>query len=147
LIAVLVLQALAAQDTETGLVYLEEALNLAMPEGYIQTFNEAGEALVSLLKEAAQRGIHTSYVGEILNSFGDGDRVVTIATANLVEPLSQREMEVLRLLIAGLSNREIAEKLVVSTGTVKTHIHNIYGKLEVHNRTQAATRAKELNLV
>ncbi len=147
LIAVLILQALAAEDTEAGLIYLKEALDLAMPEGFIQTFNEAGEALVPLLREAAQRGIHTNYIGGILNTFGEADRSAALATATLVEPLSQRELEVLRLVCAGLSNREIAEKLFVSTGTVKTHIHNIYGKLEVGNRTQAATRARELNLV
>jgi LuxR family maltose regulon positive regulatory protein len=147
LIAALVLGALAAEDRETGIGYLEAALDLAMPERFIQTFSEAGVALVPLLKEAAQRGIHTSYVGEILNTFGVGDRGAALATTSLVEPLSQRELEVLRLVAAGLSNREIAEKLFVSTGTVKTHIHNIYGKLEVANRTQAATRARELNLV
>ena len=69
------------------------------------------------------------------------------ATLPLVEPLSERELEVLRLVSAGLSNREIAEKLVISKGTAKSHVHNICGKLGVRNRTEAASRAKVLGLV
>ena len=65
----------------------------------------------------------------------------------LVEPLSKRELEVLRLVTAGLTNREIAENLYLSTGTIKTHVHNICGKLGVRNRTEAATRAVELKMV
>ena len=65
----------------------------------------------------------------------------------LAEPLSEREIEVLRLVVAGLSNREIARQLVFTTGTAKTHIHNICGKLRVRNRTEAAMRARELGLV
>ena len=147
MIAVRVLQALAAEEIEEGLKFLGEALRLAQPEGFIRTFSEAGDALVPLLQEAAQRGMKTEYVGKILKAIGDGDKKAAMASSALVEPLSERELEVLRLLAAGLSNREIAQKLIISTGTVKTHIHNIYGKLEVHNRTQAATRARELNLV
>jgi ATP/maltotriose-dependent transcriptional regulator MalT len=67
--------------------------------------------------------------------------------AVLIEPLTDRELEVLRLVVAGLSNREIAEQLVVSPGTAKTHIHHICGKLGVRNRTEAAVRARELHLV
>jgi DNA-binding NarL/FixJ family response regulator len=78
-------------------------------------------------------------------------RVSSLVTANrpevLPEPLSEREIEVLRLVTAGLSNREIAAQLVVSPGTAKTHIHNICGKLGVRNRTEAAMRARELGLV
>jgi ATP/maltotriose-dependent transcriptional regulator MalT len=65
----------------------------------------------------------------------------------LIEPLSDRELEVLGLIAAGLSNREIAQELVVATSTVKTHINNIYRKLDVLRRTQAVARAKELNLL
>ena len=64
-----------------------------------------------------------------------------------MEPLSQRELEVLRLIAAGLSNREIAEELVVAISTVKTHIRNIYGKLDVSSRTQALVKARELKLI
>ena len=83
------------------------------------------------------------YVGQILSAYAAG----TKSTLPLVEPLSERELEVLRLITAGLSNREIAEKLIISTGTAKTHVHNVCGKLGVRNRTEAATRAKELGLV
>jgi DNA-binding NarL/FixJ family response regulator len=86
-----------------------------------------------------------AYVGAVLNGFDD--RSKKIAPLPLVEPLSKREIEVLRLVTAGLSNREIAEKLYLSPGTIKTHVHNICGKLGVRNRTEAASRARELNLV
>ena len=65
----------------------------------------------------------------------------------LIEPLSQRELEVLRLIAAGLSNREIAQELVIAIGTVKRHINNIYGKLGVHRRTEAVARARDLGLI
>ena len=85
------------------------------------------------------------YVGEILAVIGKTAK--TSLTSELVEPLSEREIEVLRLLVAGLSNREIAGKLVLSLGTVKTHIHNIYGKLGVRNRAEAIARTRELELL
>jgi DNA-binding NarL/FixJ family response regulator len=72
--------------------------------------------------------------------------LATTSSEVLPEPLSEREIEVLRLVVVGLSNQEIAERLVISEGTAKTHIHNVYGKLGVHNRTEAAMRARELNL-
>ena len=93
------------------------------------------------------RGILPEYVGQILAAIKGGQKKVVSQASSLVEPLSERELEVLRLVAAGLSNREIAEKLVISPGTAKTHIHNLCGKLGVRNRTEAATKAKELNLV
>jgi ATP/maltotriose-dependent transcriptional regulator MalT len=69
------------------------------------------------------------------------------ADAQLIEPLTERELEVLRLLVVGLPNKEIAGTLVIAVGTVKAHLKHIYGKLDVHNRTEAARRARELNLV
>ena len=98
-----------------------------------------------LLKEVSEQGIMPGYIGQILEACIDGRK--ESAAAALVEPLSERELEVLRLVSAGLSNREIAEKLVISKATVKSHIHNICGKLGVRNRTEAATRAKVLGLV
>jgi LuxR family maltose regulon positive regulatory protein len=85
-------------------------------------------------------------VGQILDVLQNesGDK---FQNNRLVEPLSERELQVLRLIVAGLSNRQIAQDLVISLGTAKTHIHNIYGKLDVSSRAQAIARAREFNLV
>ena len=147
LVAVCVLQALAAKTPESALEFLVEALQLAQPEGYIRTFSDTGEALIPLLQHAAQRGVTPEYVGQILSAFGQKIKSPNADQSALVEPLSAREIEVLRLVAAGFSNREIAVKLFVSPGTAKTHIHNLCGKLGVRNRTEAAMRAKELGLV
>lgn len=146
-IAVRVLQALAAETTRTAVEYLADALRMAQPEGFIRTFADAGEQLTPLLQEAALRGILPNYVGQILSAIGKVHKRVMLEQSPLAETLSERELEVLRLAAAGLSNREIAAKLVVSPGTAKTHIHNICNKLGVRNRLEAAMRAKELNLV
>ena len=128
---------------EMALEILAEGLKLSQPEGFIRSYVDAGAGLIPLLRESARRGIMPDYVGQILNAYDDGKK----ASLPLVEPLSERELEVLRLVTAGMSNREIAEKLFISTGTAKTHVHNICGKLGVRNRTEAAMRAKELNMV
>lgn len=145
LVAVLVLRALAARMPEEGLGFLTEALRIAQPEGYIRTFADAGPALKPLLLEAALRGVMPDYVGRLLVAIEE--KKAAPAQSRLIESLSEREIEVLRLVAAGLSNREIANKLVISSGTAKTHIHNICSKLDVQNRTQAVLRAKELALV
>ncbi len=123
-----------------------DAINLAQPEGFIRAFVDAGQPLTPALEEAARQGITPAYVGKILAALGAGKKTGS-PQKSLVEPLGGREIEVLRLVAAGLSNREIAEKLVVSPGTAKTHIHNLCGKLEVRNRTEAAMKARELRLV
>jgi len=150
LIGSLVLQAIALQaKPDQALAALERALSLAEPEGYVRTFVDAGAPMAALLRIAASRGIAAApgvaqdYVGKLLAAFGE----VASPSAPLIEPLSERELEVLRLLAAGLSNREIAAELFLAVGTVKKHTSNIYGKLNVHKRTQAVARAKELGLV
>jgi len=147
LIAVRVLQSALAEKQEEALEFLIEALKRAKDGGFIRLFVEAGEKLIPLLREAARRGVSPDYIGRILAAMADQADVTRTVPGSLIEPLSERELEVLRLVTAGLSNREIAEKLVISTGTAKTHVHNLCGKLGVSNRTEAAMRAKELNLV
>jgi LuxR family maltose regulon positive regulatory protein len=146
-IAIRVLQALAAGTVETALEYLGDALHLGQTEGFIRAFADAGEPLIPLLQEAALRGVLPEYVGQILSAMREAHHAPVATQSLLEEPLSEREIEVLRLVTAGLSNREIAEKLIISTGTAKTHVHNIYGKLGVRNRTEAARRATELKLI
>jgi LuxR family maltose regulon positive regulatory protein len=143
IVAICALQAQAAETEEEALKILAEGLKLSQPEGFIRSYVEAGTGLIPLLQESARRGIMPDYIGQILSAFHANAKLAL----PLVEPLSERELEVLRLMTAGLSNREIAEKLVISTGTAKTHAHNVCGKLGVRNRTEAASRAKELELV
>jgi LuxR family maltose regulon positive regulatory protein len=147
MLVVRILQSLAAKAGDESTQFIAEALRMGQPEGFIHSFVEASSAIIPLLQEAARRGIAPNYVGQILSAMGIERRKETPAQVNLIEPLSGREMEVLRLVTAGLSNREIALKLVISPGTAKTHIHNLCGKLGARNRTEAAMRAKELRLV
>jgi LuxR family maltose regulon positive regulatory protein len=147
LIVIRILQSLAAEEQVAAVAALGEALKASQAEGYLRAYVDAGPALVPLLRESARRGVAPEYIGQILDAFGEGRKKVAAPAMPLVEALSERELEVLRLVAAGLSNREIARQLVISPGTAKTHIHNICGKLEVRNRTGAAMRAKELNLV
>jgi LuxR family maltose regulon positive regulatory protein len=146
-VAIRILQSLAAGSQAEALETLEEALRASQAEGYIRAYADAGNPLVPLLQEAARRGILPEYVGQILDGLGLGRSQALALTQPQNEPLSTRELEVLRLVTAGLSNREIANQLIISAGTAKTHIHNICGKLGVRNRTEAAMRAKDLNLV
>jgi LuxR family maltose regulon positive regulatory protein len=145
---ILMLQALAQHaqgDIQAALVPLERALTQAEPEGYVRLFADAGPPMVALLQAAAQRGISPKYVRRILGAFGQAeDR--TPATQPIPEPLSERELEVLRLLRSELSGPEIARQLMVSLNTFQTHTRNIYSKLGVNNRQAAIRRAEELDL-
>lgn len=150
LIAALSLQAVAASTSEHALEHLLQALELAKPHGFIRTFVEAGPQMVPLLQEAARAVLWPGYVGEILAAFPskiDSREKLFVSGDLILEMLSNRELEVLRLLAAGLSNRQIALQLVLSLGTVKSHLHNIYSKLEARNRAQAVDRARELELI
>jgi LuxR family maltose regulon positive regulatory protein len=145
LITVRILQSMAANSHNLAMDYLEDALQIGAPDGYVRTFIDAGTSLVPILRQAAQRG-RFDYAGQILSHLGDVLSISGSKKSILAEPLSERELEVLRLVTAGLSNREIGRQLFISPGTAKTHIHNLCGKLGVRNRTEAATRAKELSL-
>ena len=148
-IEILVLQALAHQmqgDIPLALVPLERALMLAEPEGYIRLFVDEGAPMAILLEKAAQRGIIPTYTRQLLSAFSKaGDR--TSVKQQLTEPLSERELDVLRLLGTDLNGPEIARELMVSLNTMRTHTKNIYDKLGVNNRRAAVHRAEELDLL
>jgi LuxR family maltose regulon positive regulatory protein len=126
---------------------LEHALRLAEPEGYVRRFADLGLPMARLLQEARTRQVMPDYVETLLEAFGAEVSLPEPFGGALPEPLTDREQEVLELMAAGLTNREIAEQLVISPGTVKKHTGNIYGKLDVGSRTEAAARARELDLL
>jgi LuxR family transcriptional regulator, maltose regulon positive regulatory protein len=146
-ISVLLALAHAAQrDISLALASLGRALTLAGPEGYVRIFVDEGEPMRSLLREAESRNIQVKYVSKLLAAFGEADYRLPFSPA-LPEQLSRREIEILRLIKSGLSNRLIAKALTVEESTIKTHINNLYGKLGVQSRTQAIGRAAELSLL
>jgi LuxR family maltose regulon positive regulatory protein len=153
LLRLLIWQALAyygLKQEALALVPLNRALSMAMPEGYIRTFIQEGPRLVPLLEQARQIGIYPEYVSQLLALIeGDSGRPPAreAGSSELVEPLSEREMDVLKLLAQGCSDKKIAESLVIARETVHKHLKNIYGKLDVHSRTEAISRARELNLL
>jgi LuxR family maltose regulon positive regulatory protein len=153
-IEILVLQALAHRaqgHVATGLGPLERALTLAEPEGYVRTFVDEGEPMRDLLRHAVAAGISGAYARRLLSAFEERTHAAAVpraaAGAGLIEPLTAREVEVLRLVAAGMRNQEIAGQLVISLPTVKRHIANAYGKLGVGHRTEAVARAHELGLL
>lgn len=133
----------AARDT------LREALNMAEPLGHIRTFADHGPSLATLLSRVrSSGGVSRSYVDRLIAACGAAPPSETASlVAERASPLSQRELEVLRHIQDGLSNREIAEALFVTVGTVKRHTNSIYSKLDVGSRTQALARARTLNLL
>jgi LuxR family maltose regulon positive regulatory protein len=147
-IKILTLQALAykAQDDEARAVAtLERSLKLAEPEGYVRTFLDEGAPMATLLRRAVTKGISPGYASRLLEAFGTP--VETLPAGALPEPLSERELEVLRLIASGMSNAEISRTLFVALSTVKKHINNIYRKLGTNSRTRAVACARKLNLL
>jgi LuxR family maltose regulon positive regulatory protein len=159
-----VLKALAFQalgDEIQAMGALERALSLAQPQGYVRLFVDAGPEMGLLLRRALSRGIAPEYVRELLAVFDRESLGFQVSCfepvsapvvqpgpeTQLIEPLSEREIEVLRLLTTGLSSTEIAEELVISANTVRFHTKNIYGKLGVHRRSDAVDRARGLGLL
>jgi LuxR family transcriptional regulator, maltose regulon positive regulatory protein len=140
-----------AGDGDRALEALAEALSLAESGGYIRIFLDEGEPMARLLRQAASRGLAPVYVAKLLQASGEPatlKREVRPSYAHsLIEPLSDRELEVLRLLASGLSNPEIASQLYIAVSTVRTHCKNIYGKLGVRRRWDAVQRAQELGLI
>lgn len=168
LVEVLCLQALAFQakgEMDNALSMLGRALKHGRTEGYVRTFIDEGAPAMRLLKQAVHRGIEPEYATRLLaamKSKEGGDQRLIKASASgtlspprgiagfepgLMEQLSERELEVLKLVAQGLSNPEIGARLVISLSTVKGHTANIYGKLGVNSRTQAVAKARELNIL
>jgi LuxR family maltose regulon positive regulatory protein len=122
---------------------------LAEPEGYISMFVSEGLPMARLLYAAAERKITPAYISCLLAAFPIFQEASRQGeyTPPLIEALSAREREVLQLLEQGLSNREVAERLVISLSTVKAHTASIFAKLDVHSRTRAVTRARDLGVI
>jgi LuxR family maltose regulon positive regulatory protein len=148
-IEILVLQALAHQalaDIPAALGVLDRAVTLAEPEGYVRIFADAGLPMTSLLRAAAKQGAKRDYVRRLLAATS-GIEPSRPTEQALIEPLSERELDVLRLLGSELDGPAIARELMVSLNTMRTHTKNIYAKLAVTNRRAAVRRAAELNLL
>lgn len=150
------LEALALRGqgrTAEALAVLRRVLAQAEPEGYARVFLDLGAPMASLLREAlaeaaGSHDISPDYIRRLLQAFdAEGPAGGPAPVAALPEPLSERELEVLRLIVAGYSNPEIAAKLYLALSTVKTHVNNLYGKLGVSNRAEAVARANSLKLL
>ena len=152
---VMVLQAVALQahsDQDNALQVLGDALALAEPGGFVRIFIDEGMPMNRLLSEAIAQRIMPDYTGKLLTVFEadtqkSEEKSYLPSAQPLIEPLSQRELEVLQLIAQGLSNREISERLFLALDTVKGHNRRIYGKLQVQRRTEAVARAQELGLL
>lgn len=157
LIKVLALQAIlydAEDDEPAALKQLEKAIELAQPGSFVRLFLDLGPPMGRLLRLLHGKGVYSDYILEILAAYEEDRRPPTAgngrppsAVGGRLEPLTPREMEVLELLTQRLTNKEIAARLVISLGTVKTHTLSIYAKLDVHGRRQAVIKARELGLV
>ncbi|MBA3871214.1 MAG: helix-turn-helix transcriptional regulator [Anaerolineae bacterium] len=152
IIEILVLQALAYEaqgNLPPALMFLERALTLAQPEGDVRVFVDEGTSMAHLLSSASANGIILDYGRKLLAAIETEQHMSAdkLPVGTMVDSLTLREQEVLRLMGAGLSNPEIAATLVIAVTTVKTHIKNTYEKLQVTNRFQAIARAKELGLL
>jgi LuxR family maltose regulon positive regulatory protein len=140
-------------DRDRAVQLLGEALVLAEPGGFIRTFVDEGPPMAELLYETLSRGITPDYARRLLAAFPAVEREQTAQSksqaqeSELIEPLSDREIEVLQLISEGLTNQEIASRLFLSLNTVKVHTRNINGKLGVHTRTQAVAMGRALGIL
>ena len=149
-IEALALKAMAGErrgDHAGAMTSLERALRLAEPEGYARLFADLGLPMIRLLQAARARNVMPEYVETLLAACSADMAIATRGERTLPEPLTAREQEILRLVAAGLTNSEIAQRLVVSPETVKKHASSIYAKLGVRTRAEAGARARELDLL
>jgi LuxR family maltose regulon positive regulatory protein len=139
---------LAAGDKAKAHAVLGKLLSLTEAEGFVRLYADAGQSLAEMLQNGDWEDVSPSYIQLILAAFDPGEDQAPVHDGTaLVKPLSPREQEVLKLITEGYSNKDIAAQLVITVGTVKRHLSNIYNKLEVSNRTQAAAKARALNIV
>ncbi len=135
-------------DGDAALAVLQRALQLAEPEGYVRVFVDEGLSMSAMLAAALTREITPVYTQKLIAAFHTEQALQPPASAQpLIEPLSERELEILRLVAEGLSNREISERLFITLSTVKGHNRNIFDKLQVKRRTEAVARGLELGLI
>jgi LuxR family transcriptional regulator, maltose regulon positive regulatory protein len=135
---------------EEAMAAMQAALSLARTEGYVRSILDEGEPVGELLRTAIARGIEVTYAAQLLRVFQEESLqspFQVMQAVGLVDPLSDREVEVLRFLVTDLSAPEIADELYISVSTVRSHIKQIYSKLEAHSRFEAVTKARELNLL
>jgi LuxR family maltose regulon positive regulatory protein len=144
------LRALALQETgrpDQALETMAGVLKAAEPEGYIRLFVDEGSRMVRLLSQCVSKGISLRYASDLQAQFPRSGFSPPANGQTLVDPLSDREIEVIQLMADGLSRPQIAGQLYLSINTVKTHTKNIYGKLNVRNRAAAIAKARDLSLI
>jgi LuxR family maltose regulon positive regulatory protein len=154
LIELLILKSIALQKQgkmERALTASDRAISLAAPEGYVRSFINEGAPMAKLLCQATTRGTAVNYTGRLLAALEketeDKRWMTKPASFPLVEPLTERELEVMRLLTTHLTSTDIAAQLTISANTVRTHTKSIYSKLDVHSREEAVQKAEKLNLL
>lgn len=147
-IEISILQAVANRhdDIDAAMIALERAIGMAAPEAYVRVFLNEGSPMEALLKLAFKRRIAPAYTRKLLAAYGRPEERPQLHP-DLIEPLSERELDVLRLLGTDLGGPEIARELMVSENTMRTHTKNIYEKLGVNSRRSAVSRAEELDLM
>ncbi|MEA3438974.1 MAG: LuxR C-terminal-related transcriptional regulator, partial [Chloroflexota bacterium] len=159
MIKIRILQSLAylyQKDVDSADKCIREALSLAEAGGYVRIFVDEGEPMEKLLQKAADEGFMRDYTKKLLQNMAGKEKEAALPSTQpsdvdraspLIEPLTDREQQVLRLLLSELSVPEIADELIVGVSTVRTHVKNIYAKLGVHSRYQAVSRARQIGLL
>jgi LuxR family maltose regulon positive regulatory protein len=149
MIQILILKAVAHQangDSEASETVIERALELAEPEGFLRVFVDEGEPMIRLLRRVVRKSRSREFASLILAAAEPGERGASIEQP-LIDPLSGRELEILRHLQTNLTSNEIAQELFIATSTVRSHMKSIYSKLDAHSRREAIQIATDLGLI